>query len=248
MPNNPVNLHTLTLVNGSTLEIHDSIVKADTLEAYGSDLKIYNSYIKVNTFIDPFGSTSTGGSTLLNPSFLEALTIKLIGQNTRMDFALGGPEPAKPDSLGKGHYAHMQADTVELNGKLEIFFVYDFAPQDGQQFTIVTVNDPAGLSGQFVNAPEGSVVTGYCDVALSISYKGGDGNDVVLKAQKTSSPDPSWGCKAQSEEAQPTEKINQDEARPVSSNNTRYFIIGGLVILVVIIAALMRSNKTKSRI
>jgi hypothetical protein len=49
----------------------------------------------------------------------------------------------------------------------------------GQSFTILDVLGPDVISGQFMNAPDGSVVLANGQSFL-VSYEGGNGNDLTL--------------------------------------------------------------------
>src|SRR5207245_4958768 len=86
---------------------------------------------------------------------------------------------------------------VQVAGTLNIYSP-NCQPARGQQFTIIdndgtdpvvctfakVPNNPEVPNGGFANAPEGALLflQQYRDLALRISYKGGDGNDVVLTA------------------------------------------------------------------
>jgi hypothetical protein len=86
--------------------------------------------------------------------------------------------------------------TVNVAGTLNISALNFFRPASGQQFTIIdndgtdpvvgtfgkVPNNPDVQNGGFSNAPEGGLLflQQFSDLALRISYKGGDGNDVVL--------------------------------------------------------------------
>jgi hypothetical protein len=125
----------------------------------------------------------------LNPSLLEAGRFTVDDPGATVTFVLGGTNPATAAGLGAGHYARVVTDRAQLDGNLAVEFLYGFAPSAGQQFEIIhvnTTNSPtggSGLSGQFVNAPEGALVTRYNHLGLYLSYLGGDGNDVVLTVQ-----------------------------------------------------------------
>ena len=183
----PIPLGDVTLRNGAALIVRNARLTAGRIDSEGSTFEMYNSYIKADVFRDPpFGGFS------LNPSYLEADTIIIEKAEVTGRFGLGGADPADPDHLGEGRYANMRGGKVQLDGQLEVFFVYGFKPEDGQRFIIVNVD--GSRTGEFRNAPEGGRVGGYCDIALTISYNGGDGNDVELRASRVADPDPNWGC------------------------------------------------------
>ena len=80
--------------------------------------------------------------------------------------------------------ATMVADTLVLGGELRLSTYYGFQPLHGDTFQIMTANRTR--DGEFDGLPEGGYV-GCMDqnVCLRISYRGGDGNDVVLSAENT---------------------------------------------------------------
>lgn len=115
--------------------------------------------------------------------------------NTKMtiEMGLGGREPASYSidptgapivNTGYGHYVTLNADRVELGGAvLSLSLYYGFEPEPGDRFQIV--NARRSLAGQFDGLPEGELLGCTSkDVGLRISYRGGDGNDVVLTAER----------------------------------------------------------------
>ncbi|GAB4499841.1 MAG: hypothetical protein OHK003_17390 [Anaerolineales bacterium] len=228
-PDRPLEVNDIQLVNGAEWNLRNGVVTARVVDSNGSAINLFNSHLKTDIFIDPVGGYS------LNPSFLEAEYAVLYESETVSSFGIGGTEQAGENKLGKGHYAHLQADRIRLGGKLEVFFVYDFVPQPGQTFQIITVNH--ARLGEFENAPEGSVVGGYCDVELVISYTGGDGNDIVLTAQKSANPNPEWECASTSE---PQPEPAQESNTP--ANLTPYLIGGAVLVLIVLLAIFLRKR------
>ena len=66
-----------------------------------------------------------------------------------------------------------------LGGRIALATYYGFTPAVGDRYEIVTGSD---VRGRFSNAAESDIVARFGDVGLRISYRGGDGNDVVLSA------------------------------------------------------------------
>lgn len=133
----------------------------------------------------------------LNPTAQSKRTTILkssFNATTEVNVGLGGTTPASsgdvdsdgvPDIIvGPGTYATMVADTLVLGGELRLSTYYGFQPQDGDTFQIMTASRTR--DGEFDGLPEGGYVgcTGQ-NVCLRISYRGGDGNDVVLSAENT---------------------------------------------------------------
>lgn len=188
-PGQSVSVKSLTVLAGSELVLSNVTFHADVLASTNSSLRIFRSHLVVGAFRDPAGSSDFGGSTRLNPSLLEAHSFELSSSNITTTFCLSGTNAAATNAVGAGHYARVVTDTAVLAGQLGVEILDGFAPQAGQQFEIIhvnTTNSPtggSGLSGQFVNAPEGALVTRYNNLGLYLSYLGGDGNDVVLTVQ-----------------------------------------------------------------
>jgi hypothetical protein len=116
----------------------------------------------------------------------------LLKTGAQVQFGLGGNAPATLTETsagwvldaGIGRYATLSAETVSLDGRLELSLHYGFEPAPGDRYRIITAK--RRLVGQFSNLPEGALVgcTGQ-SVGLDISYQGGRGNDVVLTAKAT---------------------------------------------------------------
>jgi hypothetical protein len=190
-PGQTVTVKSLTLREGSSLILRNLKFVADSISLSDSILRTENSHVSANLFevVELTNGWGQGGPPF-NPSLVEAQVFDLeraAGMTT--SFGLGGTSPAAADALGAGRYARVVCDTAKLGGNLAITYHYGFAPQAGQQFEIIHVNTPGGgaggvgLSGRFTNAPEGALVSRYNNVGLTITYAGGDGNDVVLTAQ-----------------------------------------------------------------
>ncbi|NWF64493.1 MAG: hypothetical protein HXY38_09330 [Chloroflexi bacterium] len=230
-PAAPLQAQDLILRDNAQLNLHNGSLTTRRVDTSGSTLNLFNFHLKTDIFIPAgFGGYS------LNPSFLEAERVEINSSETISSFGIGGVEPAGENALGEGHHAHLQAERIRLNGKLKIFFVYGFTPQPGQTFQIITVN--RARIGEFENAPEGAVVGGYCDVELVISYTGGNGDDVVLTAQKSANPNPELECASTAPENQP-EPTQEMESK---TNTTPYLIGGGILVLIVLLAVVFRKR------
>jgi streptogramin lyase len=73
------------------------------------------------------------------------------------------------------------AGTVTLSGNLELALGSDFTPEAGQKFIIIDNDGQDAVQGTFAGLAEGALVVSR-NVPFTVSYKGGDGNDVVLTA------------------------------------------------------------------
>ena len=137
---------------------------------------------------DPTGGTLTVGQSLcpncggvvLNPTPKSKRDVLL---QSSVTFGLGGTIAATntvAGAYGPGHYATLTTETATLGGTLDVETFYGFAPALGDSFEILTVDGER--TGEFAGLVEGALVDSFGDVGLYISYRGGDGNDVVLTA------------------------------------------------------------------
>jgi hypothetical protein len=179
----------LSLREGAWLQISNTTFQAESLTTADSSVNVARSHMQLDDFHIVRVSACWSCGIKLNPSLLTAGLFRVDEPGATVTFGLGGTNPATAAGLGAGHYARVVTDQAQLDGNLAVEFLYGFAPQAGQQFEIIhvnTTNSPTGgggLSGQFVNAPEGALVTRYNNLGLYLTYVGGDGNDVVLSVQ-----------------------------------------------------------------
>ena len=69
--------------------------------------------------------------------------------------------------------------TVNLDGSLYVTLINGFAPHTGDQFTVINNQGTQPIVGTFIGLAEGDVVySGF--YGFSVSYVGGNGNDLVL--------------------------------------------------------------------
>jgi hypothetical protein len=106
--------------------------------------------------------------------------------NGVLSLALGTP--------GSGSDQLIVSGNVALAGSLSITLLPSFA---GGSFTLIDNRSSTAVSGTFFNLPQGALITDE-SATFSISYTGGDGNDVVLTSVPsqttttlTASPSPS---------------------------------------------------------
>ncbi|MGQ0697864.1 MAG: hypothetical protein ACT4PZ_06420 [Panacagrimonas sp.] len=133
------------------------------------------------------------GCTLVQNPTTQSKRIIVLKSSVTVDMGLGGTEPASvlqdaaggyQLAAGPGHYSTTTVDTLVIDGDLKLSTYYGFQPRPGQRFQIATVNGTR--TGEFIGIPEGGYVG--CteqNVGLRLSYKGGDGNDLVISAEQT---------------------------------------------------------------
>jgi autotransporter-associated beta strand protein len=120
------------------------------------------------------GILNTGSIALVAGAFFEA---ELGGTNA----GIGGYDQVKVTG------------TVSLNGAtLEALLLGGFVPTNGNDFTIIDNDGTDAVSGTFAGLAEGAafIVDGQ---ELTITYVGGDGNDVLLRAAAPPPPPPTTG-------------------------------------------------------
>ncbi|MFK8013558.1 MAG: hypothetical protein AB8B80_16085 [Marinicellaceae bacterium] len=161
-------------IKNGLLETHSSIIRGSHLQMESSPTSSNNANSKANR---PGGwGCSHCGIVLGNPSLLE---IDVQNYDGILAVGLGGNIQAQDNKVGAGYYASFVGDNINISGELEVQLFYGFIPSDGDTFQIITTNN---LSGQFNGLSEGAIVASFDNIDLTISYIGGDGNDVVLTA------------------------------------------------------------------
>ena len=105
----------------------------------------------------------------------------------------GNFTPAPADQLnieigglnaGVGYDQVQSGGLIQLAGALDLEFLNGYLPAIGDAFTIISNTATTGsnaISGQFTGLGEGASFTEN-GITFVISYHGGDGNDVVLRA------------------------------------------------------------------
>ncbi|MFO0882076.1 MAG: hypothetical protein U0491_01365 [Candidatus Saccharimonadales bacterium] len=97
-----------------------------------------------------------------------------------LDVEVGGAASGQYDQLNV-------TGTVDLGSAttLNVTQWSNFVPATGDTFTIIKNDGADAVTGTFQGLAEGATVTSTNGVSYTISYKGGDGNDVVLTALAT---------------------------------------------------------------
>ncbi|MDF1754557.1 MAG: autotransporter-associated beta strand repeat-containing protein, partial [Verrucomicrobiales bacterium] len=117
---------------------------------------------------------STGADTIDD---LATGDLTLTGSTTTFAVEIGGVT---------GGTLHDQIDvtgTVDLGGStLTVSLSGGFSPSLNNEFIIIDNDDTDGVTGTFDGLPEGATVTAVGGEKFTITYAGGDGNDVVLFA------------------------------------------------------------------
>jgi hypothetical protein len=84
-------------------------------------------------------------------------------------------------------------DGQESTSTLSTAFLNKYNPKAGTKFVIISNDGSDAVNGTFKGLAEGATFKGPNKSVLKISYKGGDGNDVVLTVITAGTPDTGLG-------------------------------------------------------
>ncbi len=178
-----------TTLAGTILLLRDEHIGAARIVNRSSGVMGDGQYVSTQA-----SGSCTDCSVILGNPTPKTKRIIVLQSSVTSEMGLGGLEPAKIErdasgairlAAGPGHYATTSAQTLMLNGHLWLDLVYGFRPIPGDSFQLFSAERYAG--GQFTGLPESALVgCTSAGVALRITYAGGDGNDVVLRAERAS--------------------------------------------------------------
>ncbi|MBL9152754.1 MAG: tandem-95 repeat protein, partial [Verrucomicrobiales bacterium] len=82
--------------------------------------------------------------------------------------------------------------TIRPNAGLELFpsYHHSFLPTEGQSYVIFGNETMDAISGTFAGLPEGGAIADFIGsgIGATVSYQGGDGNDLVISTQTANTP------------------------------------------------------------
>ena len=163
-----------TRVNGGTLIIDGAMASQLTTVAAGATLGGHGS---VGALTVASGGTLAPGD---SPGILTTGDVAL-DTGAHVSIELGGTITGKYDQLA----VH---GSVLLGGAtLDAVLVNNFAPAGGDRFIIIDNDGTDAIGGKFLGLDEGALLA-IGGIGFSISYHGGDGNDVVLTALANHAP------------------------------------------------------------
>ncbi len=161
-----------------------------------ADASIPNSAVNINGGsigggefgFSGFGGTGTIGATTVTAGVLSAGTLTaptgILNINNGLTFTANGSYACKISGTTPGANGHDQLNvtgTIALNNARLVPVPFGtFQPAIGDSFVILKNDGADPVSGTFLNAPEGSTFGGALNTAFRITYRGGDGNDVVI--------------------------------------------------------------------
>lgn len=131
-----------------------------------------------------FDLVASSGSVAINAD-LDAEAVSITGDLTvgaALEFGIGGTTPGPADNQ---HEQYVVVGGVDLGaGSLSVVQRGGFVPIAGDGFTLIDNDGADPISGVFIGLPEGAQLPeSIGGMPVTISYVGGDGNDVVLTAQ-----------------------------------------------------------------
>jgi hypothetical protein len=158
------------ITNGATFNLAGGVMNASTVTLQSSTFGFTGGTLHATTFN---GNLTNVGGTLAPGASPGTLAVN--GNYTQsaglLEIELGGTSSGQFDKL------NVTGNTM-LGGSLDVNLINGFMPTLGQSWEII---DVAGtLSGAFAGLAEGSPFANYGGTLLTISYAGGDGNDVFI--------------------------------------------------------------------
>ncbi|WP_273212057.1 T9SS type A sorting domain-containing protein [Runella zeae] len=181
----------LDLVSGGTLVIGTANsgtinVEADISRTNATAMQlISNGDIRING-----GGINTGGGTLLldsgtspaavKPTFTGTdITSSTLSFSSDVAIVLNGTTPG--NGTGSSYTQLTVSGGINLSGAT-LALSGTYVPVLGQTFKIVDNENTGGITGTFIGLAEGATISNFLgsNFSASISYIGGDGNDVVI--------------------------------------------------------------------
>ncbi len=166
----------VTVVENETAIMAQGAVRSSVMVQTGGVLKGLGSF-KYSIWIQDGGTVEPG----MSPGCLSSDMLQLYGT---YQFELGGSDPCTGYDQLKVMNTTQTSSTVILgsNSVLATSRYNGYTPEQGQAFTIIEVAGSQAVDGTFKDLPEGATFE-QNGVVFKITYKGGDGNDVVLTVQ-----------------------------------------------------------------
>ncbi|QDT73690.1 beta strand repeat-containing protein [Lacipirellula limnantheis] len=158
------------ITNGATLNLSGGVMNASTVTLNNSAFNFTGGTLHATAFngdlVNNGGTLAPGtspGTTTVNGNYTQS--------SGALEIELGGTSAGQFDLLSV-------TGNTTLGGAIDVNLFGGFTPTIGQSWEII---DVAGtLSGAFAGLAEGSPFANYGGTLLTISYAGGDGNDVFI--------------------------------------------------------------------
>jgi hypothetical protein len=177
-PSPKVNTYTgTTVINSGTLLVRTA--------QPGSPVQLTGGTLRGQGQVGPL--TATGGRIKPHDGVPEALEVA-------GDLTLSSAAEFAPDLINNGNLSQLiVTGAVRLNSAALLFTDGRGSSSIGESFMVISNDGSDAVEGTFASLPEGSsflVTTSDGDRTYSISYMGGDGNDVVLTLTALPTPTP----------------------------------------------------------
>ncbi len=172
----------LTVVAGGALAVNGAYTQTIGTTSLDGDLSATSGVsLQGGSFVgsgDIVGNFNNTGGTLApghSPGIM-TVTGNYAQSGGSLNIEIQGTAPNTPD------FDQLRVlGTVALGGTLNVSFLSSFKPATGATFKIIDNDNTDAVTGTFSGLPQGAnLVVG--STVFSISYSGGDGNDVVLTA------------------------------------------------------------------
>ncbi len=155
-------------VTGSVAAGNVSIANLATLEGTGT----VNATIQIISNMLPGGTISPG----LSPGVLSTGSVDLEKQTLAIEID-GATPGVQHDQLNVNGTVAINNASLQLSGSAN--------PSPGDSYVVINNDGGDSVSGTFLGLPEGGVIPNFLGsgFAATITYQGGDGNDVVLNLE-----------------------------------------------------------------
>jgi hypothetical protein len=158
------------ITNGATFNLSGGVMNASTVTLSSSAFNFTGGVLHATTFngnlVNAGGTLAPGtspGTTTVNGNYTQTAGV--------LEIELGGTTAGQFDLLSV-------TGNTTLGGAIDVNLFGGFAPSVGQSWEIIDV--VGSLSGTFAGLPQGAPFANYSGTLLTISYTGGDGNDVFI--------------------------------------------------------------------
>lgn len=153
-----------------------------------SGVNITGGAIFGTTVLGGFGGSGTVGSVSVASGVISAGNVNtqpgILNINNSLGISSTGFYACKIGGTTAGLNGYDQLNVTGIvsldDAHLLPIFIGGFNPATGDSFVIIRNDGTDAVSGTFLNAPEGSIITTPNNIAFRITYRGGDGNDIVL--------------------------------------------------------------------
>jgi hypothetical protein len=171
-----------------TITVNDGIFVVDASIPNSAILIDGPIFTKGELGLSGFGGTGTVGATTVTSGVISAGTLTsptgILNISAGITFTADGAYGCKISGTSPGANGH---DQLNVTGSVSLGnarFVpvpwNNFVPSAGETFIVLRNDGTDPINGTFLDLPEGAVFAGPLNTSFSISYVGGDGNDIAV--------------------------------------------------------------------